>query len=60
MRILLVGGGGFIGSWLAKRLERYEFELFVVDPFKTYTQYAYPQQVIDFRKESLLAKTKIY
>jgi len=34
-RVLIVGGGGFIGAWLAKYLVEEDCRVTVVDPFKT-------------------------
>lgn len=55
-KILIVGGGGFIGSWLVKKLIQQKHKVLVIDPFYHFANA--PQdllkKVINFRKKYLL------
>ncbi len=62
MKCLLIGGSGFIGSWLAKNLINNGWEVVIIDPFVYY-----PEQspdlikiVTKFRHTELLKGARIY
>lgn len=54
MRILLVGGAGFIGSWLTKELTNRGHKVHIVDPVICSTPYQFKDQVVKFRYDELL------
>lgn len=62
MKILLVGGGGFVGSWLTRELLSRKHNVVVIDPFIFYTDRdAKSKRIIKkFKNENLLKGAKIY
>jgi len=61
MKCLLIGGAGFIGSWLTKYLTDKGFPVVIVDPIHEFgTDMSHIQKVRDFRNKFLLKKATIY
>lgn len=62
MKILIIGGGGFIGSWLTRECLRRGHNVVVIDPFIYYSSWdEKTKKIIDkFKKEKLLKGAKIY
>ncbi len=61
MKYLLIGGAGFIGSWLTKYLTDLGHKVIIIDPLIQYAQNALNNQAIhEFRNKKLLNKAIIY
>ena len=62
MKILIIGGGGFVGSWLTYELISRKNQVVIIDPFIFYSDWNEKSIKIinNFKKENLLKKTKIY
>lgn len=62
MKILVIGGGGFVGSWLTWELLRRGHKVVVIDPFIYYSSWdKKTKNIIDkFKREKLLKGAKIY
>lgn len=62
MKCLIIGGGGFIGSWLTHQLIKRGHKVVVIDPFIYYSIWdGRTKKVIDkFKKDKLLKGAKIY
>lgn len=62
MKILIVGGGGFVGSWLTCELVSRGHRVVIVDPFTYYSIWDLKHQRIlqKFKKQELLGGAKIY
>lgn len=62
-RVLIIGGGGFIGSYLTKELTDKNYDVSIVDNFK-YDKSPLPQEmqnkIIDFRLKELLKGANVY
>lgn len=60
-KYLIVGGGGFIGSWLAKDLTYVGHEVMIIDPFYKASTIDDDQfdDLVDWRKNKLLNKSEI-
>ncbi len=61
MKCLIIGGGGFVGSWLTKELISRKHKVVIIDPFIYYSNWDdKTKKVIDkFKKEKLLKGAKI-
>lgn len=62
MKILIIGGGGFVGSWLTHELISRKNQVVIIDPFVFYSDWnAKSIKIISkFKKENLLKGAKIY
>lgn len=62
MKILIVGGGGFVGSWLTRELISRKHRVLIIDPFIFYSDLdVKTKKIIDeFKRENLLKGAKIY
>lgn len=62
MKCLIIGGGGFVGSWLTKELVTRKHRVVIIDPFIYYSGWDLKtKKIIDkFKKEKLLKGAKIY
>ncbi len=62
MKILIVGGGGFVGSWLTRELISRKHDVVIIDPFIFYTEWnsKITKNINKFKKETLLKGAKIY
>lgn len=62
MKILIVGGGGFVGSWLTHELFSRKNQVVIIDPFIFYSDWNTESiKIINkFKKENLLKGIKIY
>lgn len=61
-KIVLIGGAGFIGSWVSKSLINLKHQVFIIDPYYNYSNT--PQQFLDkvfeYRQKYLLKGAQIY
>lgn len=61
MKCLLIGGAGFIGSWLTKYLTDKNYKVVIVDPLLEYEADTLRiKKIRDFRNRSLLKKAILY
>lgn len=62
MKILIVGGGGFVGSWLTRELISRNLQVVIIDPFVFYSDRDAKsiRKIKKFKNESLLKGAKIY
>lgn len=62
MKFLIIGGGGFVGSWLAHELLVRKHEVVIIDPFIYYSDWDKKRiNIINkFKKENLHKGAKIY
>lgn len=62
MKFLIIGGGGFVGSWLARELISRGHTVVIVDPFIYYSNFyvSHIKKINKFKRENLLKKVKIY
>lgn len=62
MKCLIVGGGGFVGSWLTRELISRNHEVVVVDPFIYYSDRdeEHLKRINDFKINNLLKGAAIY
>lgn len=62
MKCLIIGGGGFVGSWLTHELISRKQEVVIIDPFIYYSNWDEKTKrlIYKFKKENLLNKAKIY
>lgn len=62
MKFLIIGGGGFVGSWLTKEIKSRGHEVVIVDPFIYYSKWNKDrlQKIKKFKSEILLKGVKIY
>lgn len=62
MKIIIVGGGGFVGSWLTRELISRKNQVVVIDPFIFHSDRNKKSIKIihEFKKENLLKKAKVY
>lgn len=62
MKFLIIGGGGFVGSWLTKELQSRGHKIAAIDPFVYFS--SQDQEIIKkinkFKKGNLLNGAKIY
>lgn len=63
IRVLIIGGGGFVGSYLTKELINKNYDVSIIDNFK-YDKSPLPQEmqnkIVDFRLKELLKGANIY
>lgn len=62
MKILIVGGGGFVGSWLARELISRKHSVVIIDPFIFYSDWDRKsiKSINEFKKKNLLKGAKVY
>ncbi|OGE34536.1 hypothetical protein A3C32_04300 [Candidatus Daviesbacteria bacterium RIFCSPHIGHO2_02_FULL_41_14] len=62
MKVLVIGGAGFVGSWLTHELLSRKFEVVVIDPGVHYSNWDIKTKKIitKFKKEQLLKGAKIH
>lgn len=62
MKCLIIGGGGFVGSWLCKEMTDRGHDVVVIDPFVYYSNWTEKKKKIirEFKKKNLLYKSKVY
>jgi len=62
MKCLIIGGGGFVGSWLTKELISRRHEVIVIDPSIYYSDLNVKQRKLinEFKRENLLKDAKVY
>lgn len=62
MKCLIIGGGGFVGSWLTHELISRKHQVVVIDPFVFYTDWGAvrAKKIRQFKKDVLLKGAKIY
>ena len=62
MKFLIIGGGGFVGSWLARELVSRGHSVVIIDPFIYYSDLDkdHLRKINNFKKEYLLKGAKIY
>ncbi len=61
MKCLLIGGAGFIGSWLTKYLTDQNYKVVIIDPLLDYgDNKLHIKKIRDFRNKSLLKKALLY
>jgi len=62
MKCLIIGGGGFVGSWLTHELISRRHKVVIIDPFIYYSSWDEKTKKIiyKFKKENLLKGAKIY
>lgn len=62
MKIIIIGGGGFVGSWLTHEFIKRKHEVYVIDPFIYYTNWDSNRVklVNKFKKNELLKGAKIF
>ena len=61
MKCLLIGGAGFIGSWLTKYLTDIGYKVIIIDPLIQYeNDNPNSQKIREFRNKKLLKKAVIY
>ncbi len=61
-KILIIGGGGFIGSWLTNLLISLGHKIFIIDPFYNYSEISseFLQKVLNFRNKFLIKGAIIF
>ncbi len=62
MKFLIIGGGGFVGSWLIHELISRGHSVVIIDPFIYYTDLDKDsiRKINNFKKENLLKGAKVY
>lgn len=62
MKFLIIGGGGFVGSWLTRELVPRGHSVVIIDPFIYYSDLDKDslRKINNFKKEHLLKEAKIY
>lgn len=62
MKCLIIGGGGFVGSWLTHELILRGHNVVIVDPFIYFSNLdkGYIQKINQFKKDNLFKGAKIY
>lgn len=62
MKFLIIGGGGFVGSWLTRELLSRGHSVVIIDPFIYYSDLDKPRlrKINNFKNEYLLKGVKIY
>jgi len=62
MKILIVGGGGFVGAWLTYELISRKNQVVIIDPFIYYSDWNEKNiKIINkFKKDKLLKNAKVY
>lgn len=60
-KVLIIGGGGFIGSWLAKELANKEYDVSIIDPFVCHSKLdgKIKKSAFKFRREELLKNVSV-
>jgi UDP-glucose 4-epimerase len=60
-KVLIIGGGGFIGSWLSRELIKTGYTVTIIDPFVCYSGLdpKLVRRIIAFRKSELLKGVKM-
>lgn len=62
MKCLIIGGGGFVGSWLAREMLSRGHRVIIIDPFTYHTNWSdkHIKTINIFKKDFLLKGAKIY
>lgn len=62
MKFLVIGGGGFVGSWLTRELISRGHSVIIIDPFIYFSDLDndHLKKISNFKKEYLLKGAKIY